>query len=289
MEISKNKTSTIERAICSHIRFVEDEIRKKYLWLKYQDAIALVIFVVSVMIIAMSWGFYLICSVKSFLFICFIIFIIAFATSILHELEHDLIHNLYFKSNIEIQNIMFTVIWFAKLHGHPWFRKDLHLKHHLISGQIDDAEERLIGLGLPLGWKRLIITAHPIGMPIVTESIEKDCLWFRAGKMNWTSLPTAFIFFFLFKSLLLFLLIRQFFPSLLSFFPIPSLFIEYLWHLNILWVFPNILRQSCLHLMSNATHYYGDIPAKSLFYQNQILDHPLVFPFQMLCCNFGKL
>ena len=39
--------------------------------------------------------------------------------------------------------------------------------------------------------------------------------------------------------------------------------------------------------MSNCSHYYGDIPAKRVFYQNQILDHWCTLPFQLFCFNFG--
>ena len=64
----------------------------------------------------------------------------AFSISLLHELEHDIIHNLYFKSHMWVQDMMFWGIWIAKLHGNPWYRRELHLKHHIVSGQIDDAE-----------------------------------------------------------------------------------------------------------------------------------------------------
>ena len=46
-----------------------------------------------------------------------------------------------------IQHAMFFVIWFAKLSLNPWYRRRIHLKHHLLSGQQTDIEERLIGLG----------------------------------------------------------------------------------------------------------------------------------------------
>jgi fatty acid desaturase len=39
--------------------------------------------------------------------------------STMHELEHDLIHNLYFKKLPIVQDAMFLVIWVMKLHGSP--------------------------------------------------------------------------------------------------------------------------------------------------------------------------
>jgi hypothetical protein len=65
---------------------------------------------------------------------------VSFAISLLHELEHDLIHNLYYRKQAWVQDLMFWGIWLSKLHGNPWFRRDMHLKHHIVSGQIDDAE-----------------------------------------------------------------------------------------------------------------------------------------------------
>jgi fatty acid desaturase len=284
--MESRKVSTTERKICCAIRAAEQELRGKYPLLKHQDAIALFLFLVSLFGILLIWVIYFLWNVESYWAVSISIFSIAFANSMLHELEHDLIHNLYFKNSTLMQDVIFTFIWFSKLHGHPWYRRDLHLRHHIISGQVDDIEERLIGLGLPIGWRRLVITAHPIGMPVVSGALEKAASWFDARKMNRTSLPTAFIFFSLFKSFMAIELWHFLLPEYASYAYI-SFAREWLWHFNILLIFPNILRQSCLHLMSNATHYYGDIPEKSIFYQNQILDHPLVFPFQLFCCNFG--
>jgi fatty acid desaturase len=62
--------------------------------------------------------------------------------------EHDLIHELYFKTAPWVQHVMFTGIWLIKSNAAPWWRKYYHLKHHMESGQTTDVEERLIGLGL---------------------------------------------------------------------------------------------------------------------------------------------
>jgi hypothetical protein len=82
--------------------------------------------------------------------------------SILHELEHDLIHNMYFKGSQVFQHIMFFFIWIAKQSTNPWFRKIIHLRHHILSGQVEDIEERLIGLGLPLNLNRVLLTFYPM-------------------------------------------------------------------------------------------------------------------------------
>jgi Fatty acid desaturase len=58
--------------------------------------------------------------------------------------------------------------------------------------------------------------------------------------------------------------------------------------LMVLWVGPNVIRQTFLALISAYSHYYGDIPENDVFYQNQIMDHPLLWPMQLYCFNFGS-
>ena len=57
--------------------------------------------------------------------------------------------------------------------------------------------------------------------------------------------------------------------------------------LAILVVLPNMLRQSCLALISSYCHYYEDIPDADVFYQTQILKSWVLFPLQLFCFNFG--
>jgi hypothetical protein len=53
-----------------------------------------------------------------------------------------------------------------------------------------------------------------------------------------------------------------------------------------MWVLPNLLRHSAIVFMSSNSHYTA-IPRHSLLHQNQILDHPLFWPLQVFCWNFG--
>lgn len=143
IEVLEKEAEKPEKAICRLIRHEEAKMRQKYSILQQQDFLGASIFVFSLLMIASTWYAYYAFQLSAF----WTIVLIALPTSLLHELEHDLIHNLYFRKQSFIQDIMFFVIWVAKLHGNPWFRRELHLKHHLVSGQEDDAEERLIGLG----------------------------------------------------------------------------------------------------------------------------------------------
>jgi len=275
-----------ERVISQAIKNAEVELRSKYKILNYQDALGFIIFLGSLAGIALVWTLYFAHS-ESYAACILCILIIAIFISFFHELEHDLIHNMYFKKHTWIQDVMFFVIWVAKLHGNPWFRRELHLKHHIVSGQIDDAEERLIGLGLPFGLERLAATLHPFGSLIVTPAIARDAKWLDVKRLNLTSAPVAFLFFGLSKLWLLYVFTMLFVGYDQYHHYLPASQWWWIRAAAVLMCLPNILRQSCLVLMSNCSHYYGDIPEKSVLYQNQILDHWMLFPFQLFCVNFG--
>ena len=105
--------------------------------------------------------------------------------STIHEVEHDVFHNIYFKkkktwsttqhvipstvsstensSSIldgvlgwlfyhcpDPRHVAFWLIHLTKLHASPWWRWRVHMRHHNVSGTKLDIEERLLGLGLPL-------------------------------------------------------------------------------------------------------------------------------------------
>lgn len=75
----------------------------------------------------------------------------------------------------------------------------------------------------------------------------------------------------------------QYDPALL----LPMWAWPYVRDLAILLILPNVLRQACLNLVASYSHYYGDIPENNIFYQNQVLDHWLLWPLQLFCFNFG--
>lgn len=275
-----------DRLITQTIKKADADLRSKYPILNYQDAIGFGIFLFAFVGIFSMWACYRAYG-DSYVACAIIIVSVAWFTSLLHELEHDLIHNLYFKKIDRMQDFMFFCIWMSKLHGNPWFRRDLHLKHHIISGQKDDAEERLIGLGLPFGVVRMAVTVHPFGSLIATPDVAKDAKWLDVQKLNLTSAPVAFLFFGLNKAWLLYIFTMLFVGYENYHLYLPARHWGWIRAVNVCICIPNMLRQFFLVMMSNCSHYYGDIPEKSVFYQNQILDHPILYPFQFLCMNFG--
>jgi fatty acid desaturase len=275
-----------EKKISRRIKDAEVELKKQYPILNYQDALGTLIFFGSLAGIILSWRYYFENN-RSVWSTAVLMFVIAICTSLLHELEHDIIHNLYWKRIPIFQDIMFLFIWLSKLHSNPWFRREMHLKHHIVSGQLDDAEERLIGLGLPFGFKRLAVSTHPFGALIVSSEVAKDAKWLNVQRMNLTSMPVAFLFFGLSKLFTIYMVAFYLLPPTYAQY-LPMKYWDFIRDTNILICLPNMIRQTALVLMSNCSHYYGDIPEKSVFYQNQILDHWTTFPFQLLCFNFGK-
>jgi len=267
------KINSIRRVI-----YAEDKrIREKYTWLNHQNALGMAWFLGAILAMAATiyahWigvlGWY------------FAIPLLAFYVSILHELEHDLIHDMYFKEQKFIQNIMFATIWIAKVNANPWWRKPMHLKHHKTSGQMDDIEERLIGLGEPLGFKRFFITLSPLGTYTVMLKISSD-----SKRMN--SLPGLDIITTSIVNLPVLV------PFNLAFFVVfvpgyvPEFWYNVALYACIYFYYPNMLRQACLQIISTGCHYFGDIPDKNVYFQNQVLNHWIFYPMQAFCFNFGS-
>jgi len=282
-EVVKDASVRI-RTIRSAIHAEEVRLRRCYRWLRWQDLLGSVCFLGSIIgLVGVAWA-YLDGKLAWWLTIPGM----ALPLSILHELEHDLIHNLYFRGRRWVQNLMFAVIWVCKLGLNPWYRRELHLIHHRKSGQVDDIEERLIGIGLPFGWLRLLVTLHPCGAIFLLRRITRDAPEFRAWRLFLTSLPTLGSFLVLWEVYCGYL--RKVNDCLLPFDPARYL-PEEGWLLvrsiGVLILLPNVLRQACLVFLSSYSHYYGDIPDREVYYQNQILRSWFLAPLQLFCFNFG--
>lgn len=254
----------------------EKRLRAKYPILDHQDALGLAWFFGSLGLMAITGYLYLTDVLAWYL----VIPLMAMYISVLHELEHDLIHELYFKEQKWVQNLMFAMIWVSKVNANPWWRKPMHLKHHKTSGQVDDIEERLIGLGQPLGLVRFLITINPLGTYLVMNQVGKDSE--RMGSVpgiNMMRVSALNLPVILPGNLCL---VALFFPTY-----VPAFWYSFAWAVCVLLYFPNMLRQSSLQWVSTGCHYYGDIPEKNVFFQNQVLNHWIFYPLQVFCFNFG--
>lgn len=272
---TRPRIKAINRAIVAE----EKRLRAKHRWLAHQDALGTACFVGSLAALgAIAWA-YLAGHVPWWV----PVLLMGLPISILHELEHDLIHSQYWKGSARIQALMFHVIWWAKLNASPWYRRELHLRHHRRSGQPDDAEERMIGLGVRAGWYRIVIAVHPIFAQPMLRKIKRADPKFRVMWGIRKSAPQ-------FVTFGLVLLVQPLLHGLEVLVPgvAPDGLLRLFDVLMVLWVAPNVLRQACLALISSYSHYYGDIPENDVFYQNQIMDHPLLWPMQLYCFNFGS-
>ena len=269
----------------AHVQSIRREImawdrhlRDKYPLLKRQDLLGALILLGVVVWITLTALAYIGGHLPAFM----AVILMALAMSIAHELEHDLIHDLYFSKRPAVYNGAMYLIWFLKLHANPFWPKKLHLRHHSYSGQKEDWEERLLGMGQPLGWRRLAVTLLPFGQVLYFDSIRRRDPKFDPQEAKRANLPLGVPFYVLAAAAILNLLLPSQLHDLL-----PSAFWQVISTVTVLWVLPSMLRYSCLTLITTASHYADDIPANSVFFENQILDHWLLWPLQCFCFNFG--
>lgn len=268
------------------IRFREKQLRKKYRVLQFQDQIGLGIVLFSAAGMIGFGAAYLADFIPAWL--CIIAN--GILASFLHEVEHDTIHNLYYKHKPKVQDFMFWVIWLFRANSvSPWYRRVLHTLHHKVSGRPQDIEERSIGNGMPFGWKRfLVMTDLNMSLRIQGPGLRKDAPRLRELGMKRSHWPTKFFYIswyvFLFTNLInaSLLLISSpmaqntYFQSVLSVVNAAG----------VVYLLPNWIRQACLQIVSSNMHYYGGI--ERVFEQTQVLNSLILLPFQLFCFNFGS-
>ena len=261
------KVRTVHRAILA----AETELRGRHTWLRHQDAIGLSLWLAALLAFAGICALF----VQGQLPVWALVPLAALPLSVLHELEHDLIHDLYFKPRPWLQDLLFAGIWLAKASINPWARGEIHLLHHRFSGQKNDVEERLIGLGVRSVPLRLLIAFLPATAVVLVPAIRRDAPeWKVLRGSRWSRA-------------------RQIQRVDLLFFGLPLL-LPLAWALGVpaarelylCWILPNVLRHGFIVLMSSYSHYY-EIPGHNVLYQNQILRHPLLLPLQVFCWDFG--
>ena len=198
----------------------------------------------------------------------------AFFASILHEIEHDLIHFLYFRSRPLVHNLMMLGVWVVRgnvVHG--WYRRGIHLNHHRASGRATDVEERLLGLGQALGPRRLLVMVDgAMAFLLNAGTLEKEIPGFRRSSLALAALPVYPIF----AAVLALWLGGHAVGA-----PVPAAVDV----LAVAWVLPNYLRQASLQVVSSNVHYYEDVNAVGE--ETQVLRPLFLWPLQLFCFNFG--
>lgn len=266
------------RTIIQAIRQADIDLRQRHSVLdkQHQNVLGVVIFVASWVAILAASGLWWTGALSAWV----VVPLITVALSLLHELEHDLIHDLYFAERPRVQDALFAGIWVGKMSLNPWSRRRLHRYHHRVSGQPEDIEERLIGLGLPWGLRRLLLSLLPAASLVVVPAIRRSVIAAVQAGAPRPDLEHAPGFNLLRAVDGLFLL--------LPFYALPAAFLgdATATALAVLWVLPNTLRHFSIVVVSSNSHY-TDIPRASLFHQNQVLDHWSTWPLQLFCFNFG--
>ncbi|HEY9886426.1 MAG TPA: fatty acid desaturase [Vampirovibrionales bacterium] len=271
--------------ISSIIKYAEKKLKRRFPILEKQNLLGALIIAYSCLAFLLNSYLF----VKGIIPAWVCIVLNAFCTSFLHEMEHDLIHHIYFKTKPAVQNFFMSIIWLFR--GNlisPWYRKWIHLVHHRESGQIVDIEERLIGNGMPYGFRRFITMFDTSLSWINFNEMKKQIPHFKVVDILKATFPIFIIFNVIWFSFLAhqgwkFLgFVQDVVP------PFPTWYIGLVNFLMVIYVAPNMLRQFSLSLVSSSCHYYGDIKKGDLLKQVQVLKPWFLFPFQLFCFNFGS-
>jgi fatty acid desaturase len=290
------------KIIRREVQLASKEIRAKYPFLQHQNAIGFFIFSFSIAMIVLSAVLYL----QGTIGVIAVVLSVAFWTSLLHELEHDLIHYMYFKKNKFMHNLMMLGVWvFRPMTINPWFRRDLHFHHHRTSGTKTDIEERGVTNGETWGFRRFITTADILlGGVLRGNIIRKDII--EAVKNGELPKEQALVFkkvkmYGMMPFTLALYLVWYFFLAHYALHFISNIFdigyqspaiieAQFKWinPLVAILIFPNLFRMFSLHFITSNMHYYGDVELGNVMQQTQVLNKWYFLPFQLFCFNFGS-
>ncbi|MEH6344061.1 MAG: fatty acid desaturase [Bermanella sp.] len=210
--------------------------------------------------------------------------------SISHELEHDLIHRLYFRKNALAHNFMMTIVWIMRPNVvNPWYRRQIHFNHHKVSGTKEDLEERILGNGMKFGLLRMIISLDGFLSISLRRKELNQMKMFKYLSFVLQGLPLAHFYIICLYGFFAFHGYNALAPTLGLTTTYPELLLEAMDIVNVLavvWILPNALRAFCLHNITAALHYYGDVD--SLLKQCQVMNHWTLAPINLFCCNFGS-
>ena len=270
------------------IRQKGDDLRQAHPLLANQNLIGMVIFLFAISGIALSAWSYLQGHLSPWLCIP----LVAFFTSLLHELEHDLIHWQYFKNIKAIHHFMLFTGWLLRPGTiNPWVRRHLHFLHHKVSGSDKDIEERGISNGRNWGLMRLWIIFDTV-LPNMLNAFlhaKKGQGLYRIARVFLAYFPFGIVTVAAWYSFLIFhgvsflttntSLSVEWSASTIA-------FMDGLSHWVVILIAPFYVRSFSINFISSNMHYYGNV--NSIMQQTQVLTHPIFLPFQLFCFNFGS-
>lgn len=280
-----DKTARIKQVVLAE----GQRLREAHPWLKRQDLLGALIMAGSIAGMAGSGWLYWMGAIPWW--VC--VPVTAIFASFIHELEHDLIHWMYFRKNKLAHHLMMALCWLTRPGTiNPWIRRKLHFQHHKHSGTHKDLEERGITNGQPYSLKRLImmsdwLLALWLRVPMMPTRKRKLLLAFAAPlgyfPMGWMHLAIWYCFLgFHIGNGVAALMGSEIVWSATTLAAMPWITLA-----TVVWVAPNQLRMFCLHFVSSSMHYYGDVEDENVMQQTQVLTPRWMLPFQLFCFNFG--
>lgn len=293
----QEKTSRIRKEINASYA----KMKKAYPIFNYQNTLGLFIFLGSLAVIGLTSYYWYQGKVDTWLMIV----INAFFMGVLHEIEHDLIHWLYFKGNKFVHHLMLFVVWIIRpLTVNPWIRRTLHLHHHKYSGTKHDVEERSVTNGEKWSLKRFLTTADVVvggllRLRLMFKDMDKEVKEGRLKLDVSTKLRNYMLLSIVPITILAHVILYVYFGDLIldylnakfsTDFVLPVFLKDALdWLTIIIYtiLLPNLLRQFSLHFITSNMHYFGDVEDGNVIEQTQVLTAWWTFPFQLFCFFFG--
>lgn len=274
------------KAISDGIRAAEVELRERYGFLEHQNTIGMTIMLVSLAGMIGAGYLYFIGAIPALA--C--VLISAVFASLSHELEHDLIHRMYFRKNKFMQNLMMTVVWIMRPNTvNPWYRRELHFLHHKTSGTHEDVEERLLGNGLEKGFTRFIVMFDSLAGLLLRHKQLGSASEFSLKKILNSGAPLTFVHYgswYIFLAYHLSNLVAMAFGTSIAYPEIVNSAMMVINFMVVVWIAPNVVRSGSLNFVSSNMHYYGNV--NSVLQQCQVLRGWKIFPFHLFCFNFGS-
>jgi fatty acid desaturase len=266
------------------------ELRQQYPILKHQDALGAGILAFALAGMVGSAALYM--TGHMAWWACLLLN--GFFASLTHELEHDLIHSMYFRKQRIPHNLMMGLVWLARPSTiNPWIRRHLHLNHHKVSGSETDTEERAITNGEPWGIARLLMIGDNMMSSFIRMLRAKT--WAMKYSIIYRTLkvyaPLALLHWGAWYVFLGFHAANgvahlmgapiEWSATTLSVMNVIDIAV-------VVIIGPNVLRTFCLHFISSNMHYYGDIEPGNVMQQCQVLNPWWLWPLQAFCFNFGS-
>ncbi|WP_085712660.1 MULTISPECIES: fatty acid desaturase [unclassified Pseudomonas] len=266
------------------------ELRERYPILKHQDALGAGILAFALAGMIGSAALYI--TGHMAWWACLLLN--AFFASLTHELEHDLIHSMYFRKQRVPHNLMMGLVWLARPSTiNPWIRRHLHLNHHKVSGTETDMEERAITNGEPWGFARLLMVGDNVMSAFIRMLRAKT--WAHKFSIIKRSLkvyaPLALVHWGAWYVFLGFHAangIAYLMGSPIEWSATTLSVMQVIDIAAVVIIGPNVLRTFCLHFISSNMHYYGDVELGNVLQQCQVLNPWWLWPLQAFCFNFGS-